>query len=416
MYDVIIVGAGPGGAYAAKKLSKLGYKVLLMEKERIPRDKPCGGWITSKLLNYLDWNTNNLDITMEPIDSGVMWLEDDDGYHAYTTKFNKPISYGIIRSEFDKRIVDDATAAGADFLDKNKVVDVIITKDKVKVINSHGREFLSRLIIGADGTYSIVAKKSEIRDRWKPEELTLCCVSETKLGHETKNLTNHYGAPELFFNFKSKGYSWFYTKGEYLNIGSGMRMSLNSKQYNLKHQYNDFLDVLKTINHYKGQQLAPIKGYTYAVFYGPYRYKTYRRRVFLIGDAAGFAINFTGEGIRPAIISADLAVNTIKRILTSNKELILKNIFRKYESEWKRILGIEYTFGSIAQSFYTTSLFPVFKNLIRTDETFRRLFFKMCFNVGNPRNTLRQILLRAPALAINLANQGFKAILNSLLG
>ncbi|MBD3230457.1 MAG: geranylgeranyl reductase family protein [Candidatus Lokiarchaeota archaeon] len=418
-YDVIIIGAGPAGAFAAYKLAKNGYKVLLLEKKKIPRDKPCGGWITNKVLEYLEWNPSDLDdIVLEPIYSGVLWLKEDDKYNDYSVRFNNPISYGILRSEFDEKIVRKAESAGADTLDKSPVIDILISKEKVVVNNNHGREFESRILIGADGTYSTVAKKTGIRDRWKPDELTLCCVSETKLGKDkNKKMTDYFRAPELFFNLKSKGYSWYYTKGDYLNIGTGIRMALHSNNYTLKQQFNDFLDTLREINHYNGEDLAPIKGHSYAVFNGPYKYQTFKRRVFLIGDAAGFATNLTGEGIRPAIISADLVSKTIKEILiTSEKEIILKKIFKKYETRWKKALGIEYTFGDISQNFYTPNLFPIFKTLIRTDKVFRKLFFKMCFNVGNPRTIIRKMLLRSPALALKLANQGFRSLVSSLLG
>ncbi len=420
MYDVIIVGAGPAGGFAAKTLSKDGFRVLLLEKKKFPRFKPCGGWITKKVIQYLGWNVNNLnDIIIEPIKSGVLWFKDDDNlYHPYTTEFRTPVSYGILRIEFDSKIVNEAISSGTDFIDNSEIKKINVYKDKIVVQNQHGREYKARLIIGADGTYSQVAKQTGIRSHWKQDELTLCCVSETKIGRtKGKELTEFFGSPELFFNFNTKGYSWFYTKGDYLNIGTGMRMSLHSSNYNLKRQYMDFLDVLHQIKHYNNLKLSPIKGHSYAVFYGPYNYKTFRRRVFLVGDAAGFATNLTGEGIRPAIISAKLAAQTIKEILkTYDKEIILKKIFRKYEIRWKKELGIEYTFGSIAQSFYTPKLFPIFKNLIKFDDYFRKLFFKMCFNIGDTEKTIREMLLRAPALALKLASSGFRSLINSLLG
>ncbi|MHA1269101.1 MAG: geranylgeranyl reductase family protein [Candidatus Helarchaeota archaeon] len=420
MYDTIVCGAGPAGAFAAKKLAYYGYKVLLLEKKKVPRDKPCGGWITNKVFEYLEWNPSDIrDITVEPISKGVLWInEGDNKYNDYSTDFKRPVSYGIRRIEFDEKIVNDAIINGADFIDETAVKDIIISKDKVLVKTSYGRDLEARILIGADGTYSIVAKKVRVRDKWSPEELSLCCVSETKIGrNKNSQLTPHFGAPELFFNFNTKGYSWFYTKGDYLNVGTGMRLSLHSPDYTLTQQYNDFLELLRKINHYNGEKLSPIKGHSYAVFNGPYNYKTFRRRVFLIGDAAGFAINLTGEGIRPAIISADLATKTIKKVLESPvKENISKFIFKQYESNWKKELGIEYAFGSIAQSFYKPNLFPMFKSLIKNDEKFRALFFKICFNIGNPRNVLRDMLLRAPILVLKLANQGFRSIINSILG
>ena len=50
-YNVIIVGAGPAGSTAAKFLSEKGYKILLLDKKKFPRDKPCAGGLTLRVLN-----------------------------------------------------------------------------------------------------------------------------------------------------------------------------------------------------------------------------------------------------------------------------------------------------------------------------------------------------------------------------
>ena len=53
MYDVIVIGAGPGGSYASYKLGKKGYSTLLIEKDELPRYKPCGGAIPEELVSEL---------------------------------------------------------------------------------------------------------------------------------------------------------------------------------------------------------------------------------------------------------------------------------------------------------------------------------------------------------------------------
>jgi flavin-dependent dehydrogenase len=56
MYDLIVVGAGPAGAAAARTAAQRGLKTLLVEKEKIPRNKLCGGGVTPKVLSLLDFS------------------------------------------------------------------------------------------------------------------------------------------------------------------------------------------------------------------------------------------------------------------------------------------------------------------------------------------------------------------------
>jgi flavin-dependent dehydrogenase len=52
-YDVILVGAGPAGATAAYDCAKMGLNTLLLEKEKLPREKPCGGAVMYRALRLI---------------------------------------------------------------------------------------------------------------------------------------------------------------------------------------------------------------------------------------------------------------------------------------------------------------------------------------------------------------------------
>jgi flavin-dependent dehydrogenase len=53
VYDVLVIGAGPAGSTAAKTLAEKGYRVLLVEKFRIPRNKSCSGILIQKSMDFL---------------------------------------------------------------------------------------------------------------------------------------------------------------------------------------------------------------------------------------------------------------------------------------------------------------------------------------------------------------------------
>lgn len=53
MYDVVVIGAGPAGCMAAKRLTDSGYNVLLVERMKIPREKSCSGILIKKSINMI---------------------------------------------------------------------------------------------------------------------------------------------------------------------------------------------------------------------------------------------------------------------------------------------------------------------------------------------------------------------------
>lgn len=69
-YDLIVVGAGPAGSGTARTASKLGLKTLLLEKDKLPRDKLCRGGVTPKVLNLFDFKFPN-----ELVERANGWLD-----------------------------------------------------------------------------------------------------------------------------------------------------------------------------------------------------------------------------------------------------------------------------------------------------------------------------------------------------
>jgi len=50
MYDVIVIGSGPAGSAAAKTLADMGYRVLIVERFKLPRYKSCSGVLIKKTM------------------------------------------------------------------------------------------------------------------------------------------------------------------------------------------------------------------------------------------------------------------------------------------------------------------------------------------------------------------------------
>lgn len=132
MHQVIIVGAGPGGAYLGYLLSRQGIDVLIVEKGQLPRHKPCGGGLTPKVIKLLDFDLSpviedvisNLSITCGLTDPILI-----------NTK--QPFVYTVSRDKFDTFLLEKAKEAGAQVLENTRIDDVQQTAGGVTVLSGN---------------------------------------------------------------------------------------------------------------------------------------------------------------------------------------------------------------------------------------------------------------------------------------
>ncbi|MHA1784755.1 MAG: NAD(P)/FAD-dependent oxidoreductase [Candidatus Helarchaeota archaeon] len=349
-HDVAIIGAGPAGSTAAKNLALKGFDVLLLDKDKFPRVKPCGGWITPNVLKLLNWNQKELDnIFWSPIKGLAIY---SPSYFNFAIKKNQILSYGIIRKEFDNQIKNDAIDAGVTFIEGSKCKNLKWKSQSVQ-IHTQDDEFKAKMVIGADGTRSKVAELSGIRKGWSSSNIVLDLVSETRIKKDSIKDLYPDDLAFIFYN-EGAGYNWIYPKisesneESFINIGIGCKLS---KMKNSREMYFNFIKSLKKINLLPSNiELAKHDAWTYATFSGPKR--TFSERVLLIGDAAGFSSNIAGEGIRTGIISGILAAETIAEVEGNYSRDSLK-IFQK---KWKRELKSEYAIGSALQALLNNEM------------------------------------------------------------
>ncbi|MFH1825686.1 MAG: geranylgeranyl reductase family protein [bacterium] len=282
-YDVIVVGAGPAGSATAYYLAKAGKKVLLLEKFRLPRFKPCAGGISAKFLETLPFDVQK---AVQATVTKVRYL------YNLADQFEAPLASPIImlnRQKFDHLLVEEAIKQGVCLFDKVIISDIKISDQKVTVITDKG-EFTAPYLVGADGVHSQVARSAN-----------LC--QDRKIGSAIElEIPNSDHDPSIaYFGFGqvAGGYAWIFPKTTYLSVGIGGKGSSLIKQelerwlkhHNLSAEglrwYAHPLPLLKP-----GERIA-------------------RGRVILVGDAAGLVDPLTGEGIRYAIRSGQIAASAM---------------------------------------------------------------------------------------------------------
>src|SRR5438105_7752413 len=174
---VLIVGAGPAGATAARALARAGIPVRLLDRAAFPRNKPCGGGISLRVLPRFPYLARELHrIATHAV--ARLYLEGPDG-HATIVESDGPAALMIRRIEFDALLVSLAQEAGADLVTGADVVQASEDRDAVTVTTRDGRRFASPIVIAADGVHSVVSRRLGMNRGWAASAVALDMMEET---------------------------------------------------------------------------------------------------------------------------------------------------------------------------------------------------------------------------------------------
>ena len=299
--DVLVVGGGPGGSTAAWRLARAGARVRVLDAAVFPRVKLCAGWVTHAALADLALDPASYPHTIQPF-AGVTVAV---GQREHETAWQRTASFGIVRAEFDAFLLRRAAAAGARVDEGVRVREVTVAQDGVTVAGDDGRTWRAAVVVGAGGHGCPVARALGGGRLDAPVVVTQ--ESETRVGAGClRGLTRRHGTPELIAEPDFAGYGWYFTKGDFLNVGVGAIGGLPIRQR-----------LLRLLARLRGDGrlpadlvLTPFRGHAYSVRRG--RARTLAgERFLLVGDAAGLAHDLSGEGIGPAVRSATLAADAL---------------------------------------------------------------------------------------------------------
>jgi geranylgeranyl reductase family protein len=297
--DVAIVGAGPAGATLAYELAKKGIGVLVLEKKKLPRYKCCAGGVTSKAARFLDFDISEV---AEDVIHEVSFTFNLGS--PYLGQHSQPLIYTVMRDAFDYFLVTRAQQLGAVLIDGQKVTQIQVSGDWVE-ISTADNVFRSRLVVGADGAYSIVA-----RELGMGRSMEYLVGIESEIVVTEEELAKWKSRVQIDLGCIPGGYAWVFPKRNHLSIGAGCHAS---KARHLDRHHQKFLDSLSIGNYTiarSGSHLIPTctKGRL-----------VWQDKALLLGDAAGLADPLTGEGIYNAIQSAQLAAPVIEDFLVKGK-------------------------------------------------------------------------------------------------
>jgi len=365
-YDVVVVGAGPGGATTASYLSRHGRSTLLLDKAKFPRDKTCGDAISGKSISVLselglhDW------VKREPhgAANGVVFSSPQG--HVVQIPFPKKVDPASMKDQREHRYIDPGYVVRREVydnilfqfakkqehvttLEEFQVTDLLWDGAKVAGVkgkdkSGEEREFRAKVVVGADGALSKVAEKAKAYDflnKHHDHWIGAFRVYFTGITGMTDNIEIHF-IPDLI-----PGYFWIFPlENGWANVGAGMvetdlqKPGKNGKKPNMKAISYDaianhpmfkerFANAKEVEGTFRGWQLPC----------GSERRQLSGNGFVLVGDAGGLIDPFSGEGIGNAMVSGKYAAQRIHEALQANDTSAA--FFQPYDAKVWETLGPE---------------------------------------------------------------------------
>lgn len=283
VYDAIVVGAGPAGGMAARRLAAAGFSTLVLEKKKVVGEPvQCAegvsefGLVSNGLPPRGDWIAQRIEGARCVVPSGKSFF------------ITHLPGYAIDRAAFDRWVVQGAVDDGAELRTSTKVSGIEHIDGGWR-IRANGLPFDARSVIAADGPTSLLAKCLGLVRR---QELIL--AYEYRFAKDSIEMPD----PDRFLLYIGErydgGYAWIFPKGDAVNVGAGGHIDAHAA----------------TVAFCRDHGMDPDRRERVIAGTIPYRYDLTSYAVpgfAVVGDAAGVTNPMNGAGIHPGLFSGRLA-------------------------------------------------------------------------------------------------------------
>ena len=330
MYNTIVIGAGPVGSYLAGKLTRLGYKVLVLEKKQTAgQNICCTGVISKECYDLLDITEN---VAIRQVNSAKFFAP--SGRYLRLWRDDK-VAIITDRPALEQTLVKKAQSIGTDYSFNTKVTSIESTADRLSIrANSNNVEkvFETETAVITTGYGSYL-----------PKNLGLGRIGHVSIGAQAEIATNQIDEVEIYFDQQVApgGFAWFVPTNKRKGL-AGLITSHQAERYLsqflLKLKAQDKIISVEANKNYARIPLQPLP-------------KTYTDRLLVVGEAAGQVKSITGGGIYYGILCANIAATVLHQAFDSGDLSAAK--LSTYQKQWLARLRWELTIGYWTQRLWS---------------------------------------------------------------
>jgi flavin-dependent dehydrogenase len=317
---ITIIGGGLAGLTAAIHLSKMGLKVVLIEKNEYPKHKVCGEYISNEVISYFNWLSLAIS-ELNPTSISKLHFSTVSGKSIYC---DLPLGgFGISRFALDAFLYKKAVENGCEVIQEN-VENVIFEDNNFTITTSNNRVFNSEIVVGAFG------KRSNI---------------DLKLNRNFIQKKSHWLAVKAHYsgNFPNDLVGLHNFEGGYCGVSKVENDVINICYLASYDTFKNHKDIEEYQNQVviKNPHLELILKNFKLLFDKPLtisqisfdKKETVENHILMIGDTAGLIHPLCGNGMAMAIHSAQIVSQLI--IKYHNGEIKSRNELEKeYIKEW----------------------------------------------------------------------------------
>jgi digeranylgeranylglycerophospholipid reductase len=343
--EAIVVGAGPAGLISAEILAKHGIDVKVIDKNVNPGEKkPCGGMLRISCATALGipWKLACREI------KGMRLIL--PSHSVSEVDYGRVISLNLDRGRLGRYLVDRVRKAGGNVNTGMSVVDLVKTLDRnrstqykltCKTPGRGTRKLVTELLLAADGTNSLVNKKTRVHAPLKPNQLGQCVQYQIELGNDL--IEKRIGdRNEVYYGHDVSpfGYAWIFPKDNLVTVGVG---ALSSAVKTSLRKYLDYLVGKHPIAREKLEGGKIVKFESAICPLSGLISPTYDDNLVVAGDAAGHCSAISGEGMYYSMVAGKLAGEICSQAIKASD--LSARYLRKYELAWRRVIGSDLRWG-----------------------------------------------------------------------